>query len=153
MPPSTIPVALLSEHFWTLSKSKARKGHIVVLYIQRFGESVLDLKHRNPIQRLPASVVAFILKRLFHALDLLHNECRIAHTDIKEAKILLGADDSVLQDFECEQLRNPCPRKQLSEGTVYRSRELNMPRAIGEPMLCDFGSAVPLYNGVEHHCR
>lgn len=38
MPLSTIPVALLSEHFWTLSKSKAREGHIVVLYIQRFGK-------------------------------------------------------------------------------------------------------------------
>lgn len=95
-------------------------------------------------------MVAFILKRLFHALDLLHNECRIAHTDIKEANILLGADDSVLQDFEREQLRNPCPRKELPEGTIYQSRELNMPRAIGEPMLCDFGSAVPLDDGVEH---
>ncbi|KAH0195990.1 kinase-like protein, partial [Aureobasidium melanogenum] len=113
-------------------------------------ESVLDLRHRNSIQRLPASVVAFILKRLFHALDLLHNECSIAHTDIKEANILLGADDSVLQDFECEQLRNPCPRKELPEGTIYRSRKLNMPRAVGEPVLCDFGSAVPLDDGVEH---
>ncbi|KAI5196597.1 hypothetical protein E4T39_07725 [Aureobasidium subglaciale] len=113
-------------------------------------ESILDLKHRNPIQRLPATVVASILKRLFDALDLLHNECRVAHTDIKEANIMLGADDSVLADFEREQLENPCPRKELPEGTIYQSRELNMPRAIGEPMLCDFGSAVPLDDEVEH---
>jgi serine/threonine-protein kinase SRPK3 len=113
-------------------------------------ESVLDLRHRNPIQRLPVPVVAVILKRLFQALDLLHNECRIAHADIKEANILLGADDAVLADFEREQLENPCPRKELLEGTVYQSRELSMPRLIGDPMLCDFGSAVPLDDGHEH---
>ena len=95
-------------------------------------------------------MVAFILKRLFQALDLLHNECCIAHTDIKEANILLGADDSVIQDFECEQLRNPCPRKVLPERTIYQSRQLNMPRAVGEPVSCGFGSSVPLDDGVEH---
>jgi len=126
------------------------KGRHRCLVHPALWESLLDLKHRNPIRRLPAPVVAFVLKRLFHALDLLHDECRVAHTDIKEANILLGADDSVLADFEREQSKNPCPRKELPEGTVYQSRELNMPRAIGEPVLCDFGSAVSLNDGVEH---
>ncbi|KAK6005948.1 hypothetical protein QM012_007590 [Aureobasidium pullulans] len=113
-------------------------------------ESILDLKHRNPIQQLPIPVVAFVLERMFQALDLLHTKCHIAHTDIKEANILLGADDNVLADFEQEQLKNPCPRKELPDRTIYQSRELNMPLTIGEPLLCDFGSAVPLDDGVEH---
>jgi serine/threonine-protein kinase SRPK3 len=60
-----------------------------------------------------------VLKRLFLALDLLHRECHIAHTDIKEANILLGADDSVLTAFEQEELREPSPRKQLDGRVSY----------------------------------
>ncbi|OJD29144.1 putative dis1-suppressing protein kinase dsk1 [Diplodia corticola] len=113
-------------------------------------ESVLGLRHRNPVRRLPAPVVAFVLQRLFQALDLLHNECRVAHTDIKEANVLLGADESVLRDFERQELADSCPRKESDGGTVYLSRELGTPRDFGAPVLCDFGSAVPLDDGAEH---
>jgi serine/threonine protein kinase len=113
-------------------------------------ESILDLKRRNPAERLPVPVFATVLKRLFHALDLLHTACHTVHADIKEANILLEADDYVLQEFEREQLEIPCPRKELPEGTVYVSRELSMPRDVGGPVLCDFGSAMPLDDGVEH---
>ncbi|KAM3423965.1 hypothetical protein BST61_g1358 [Cercospora zeina] len=113
-------------------------------------ESVLDLKHRNPIQRLPVPVVAFVLKRLFHALDLLHSGCHIAHTDIKEANILFGGDSAVFQDFESQELTDPCPRKELSDRMIYASRELCMPQDIGEPVLCDFGSTTALDDGSEH---
>ena len=43
-------------------------------------ESVLTFLHRNPVRRLPVPVVAFVLKRLFLALDFLHTECKIVHT-------------------------------------------------------------------------
>lgn len=43
-------------------------------------ESVKAFLHRNPVQRLPSPVLAFTLKRLFLALDYLHNECQIIHT-------------------------------------------------------------------------
>lgn len=43
-------------------------------------ESVLTFLHRNPVRRLPVPVLAFILKRLFLALDFLHTECKIVHT-------------------------------------------------------------------------
>lgn len=45
-------------------------------------ESVLTFLHRNPVQRLPSPVLAFVLKRLFLALDYLHTECHIIHTGI-----------------------------------------------------------------------
>lgn len=113
-------------------------------------ERVLDIRHRNPVRRLPEPVVAFVLKRLFQALDLLHKECHVVHTDIKEANVLLGVDESVLRVFEKEELEEPCPRKELDGGTIYLSRELNTPRDFGAPVLCDLGSAVPLDDGVEH---
>jgi hypothetical protein len=42
-------------------------------------ESVLTFLHRNPVRRLPVPVLAFVLKRLFLALDYLHTECQIIH--------------------------------------------------------------------------
>lgn len=113
-------------------------------------ESILNLRHRNPVRRLPAPVIAFVLKRLFQALDLLHKECHVAHTDIKEANMLLGADESVLGAFEQKEVNEPCPRKELDGRTIYLSRELSTPKEFGAPVLCDLGSAVRLDDGAEH---
>ncbi|GKZ32517.1 hypothetical protein AbraIFM66950_001986 [Aspergillus brasiliensis] len=112
-------------------------------------ESVLTFLHRNPVRRLPVPVLAFVLKRLFLALDYLHTECRVIHTDIKADNIMLGIrDDSVFHDFAVNELNNPCPRKELDERTIYVSQELGIPREWGAPVLCDLGSAVP--GDIEH---
>ncbi|KAJ6140881.1 hypothetical protein N7497_011774 [Penicillium chrysogenum] len=106
-------------------------------------ESMLDFLFRNPVQRLPTPILAVTLHRLFLALDYLHTECKIIHTDIKADNIMFGiADDSVLSDFENNELQHPCPRKELDGRTIYTSRELRMPKNLGAPILCDFGSAV-----------
>jgi serine/threonine-protein kinase SRPK3 len=93
-------------------------------------ESILDIRHRNPVQRLPEPVLAFVLKRLFQALDFPHTKCHVVHTDIKEANILLEADDSVLRAFEQEELDKPCPRKELDGRTIYLSHELGTPKSL-----------------------
>ena len=111
---------------------------------------MLSLKRRNPVRRLPQPVLAFMLRRLFHALDLLHNECHIAHTDIKEANILLPADSSIMTEFEKQELEQPSPMREVDGSTVYLSRKMGIPRTFGAPVLCDFGSAVPLDDGLEH---
>ncbi|GAW18733.1 hypothetical protein ANO14919_082150 [Xylariales sp. No.14919] len=112
-------------------------------------DSVLTFLHRNPVRRLPKPVLAGVLQYVFLALDFLHNECSIIHTDIKADNIMLGiGDDSVFTDFEEEEQRNPLPRKVLDDRTIYLSRELGMPKRFGAPVLCDFGSAV--YGDVEH---
>ncbi|KAJ8126260.1 hypothetical protein O1611_g7378 [Lasiodiplodia mahajangana] len=106
-------------------------------------ESVLAYLHRNPVMRLPVPVLAVILHRLFLALDFLHSECAIIHTDIKADNLMFNIeDDSVFSDFEKQELSNPCPRKVLDDRTIYMSRELRMPKRWGAPVLCDFGSAV-----------
>ena len=95
--------------------------------------------------------MAFLLKRLFLALELLHRECHVAHTDIKEANILLPADASVLKQFKNRELEEPSPKKEVEGGgVIYLSREMGTPITFGAPVLCDFGSAVPLDDGVEH---
>jgi serine/threonine-protein kinase SRPK3 len=133
-------------------------------------ESVLTFLHRNPVRRLPKPVLAFVLQRLFVALDYLHTECQIIHagpwlrlclpllllstysripSDIKADNIMFGiADDSVFSDFEERELQTPCPRKELDGRIIYVSRELRMPTEWGAPVLCDFGAAVS--GDIEH---
>ncbi|KAB8263056.1 kinase-like domain-containing protein [Aspergillus pseudonomiae] len=113
-------------------------------------ESVWEFLHRNPVQRLPKPVLAFTLRRVFLALDYLHTECQIIHTDIKANNIMFElADDSVFIKFEQDELHNPSPRKELDGRAIYLSRDLQMiPGKLGAPVLCDFGSA--MLGGVEH---
>ncbi|KAJ5168518.1 uncharacterized protein N7482_004112 [Penicillium canariense] len=125
-------------------------------------ESVLTFLRRNPVERLPSPVIAFVLQRLFLALDYLHTECQIIHTywfvaryilsccydlltPLPADNIMLGInDDSVFSDFEEKELQRPVPRKEvdMNARTVYMSRDLRMPNDLGAPVLCDFGSAV-----------
>ncbi|KAI0874585.1 serine threonine protein kinase, CMGC group [Hypoxylon argillaceum] len=112
-----------------------------------------DGQHRclvHPPLRLPAPVLAFVLHRLFLALDFLHTECQIIHTDIKADNIMFGIDDdSVFTAFEKQELLDPSPRKEIDNNRlIYLSRELRMPKKWGAPVLCDFGSAVA---GDEEH--
>ncbi|KAI0531808.1 serine threonine protein kinase, CMGC group [Xylaria digitata] len=106
-------------------------------------ESVLTVLHRNPVTRLPVPVLAGILYHLFLALDFLNRECAIIHTDIKADNIMFGIrDDSVFRDFEEQELSDPSPRKVLGDRKIYTSHELRIPKEVGEPVLCDFGSGV-----------
>lgn len=62
---------------------------------------------------------------------------------------MFGIEDvSIFNDFEEEELQNPCPRKEVDGRTIYLSRELRVPKGVGAPVLCDLGSAVP--GDVEH---
>ncbi|KAH8710405.1 Serine/threonine-protein kinase SRPK [Beauveria bassiana] len=105
-------------------------------------ESVWTFLHRNPIQRLPKVMLAFILQRTFLALDCLHTECQADNIMFE------FSEQSVLVDFEQGELQAPCPRKELEGRYIYMSRELKMPKNLGAPVLCDFGSAVD--GGVDH---
>ncbi|CAG8254778.1 unnamed protein product [Penicillium salamii] len=108
-------------------------------------ESVLAYLRRNPVERLPSAVIAVVLHRLFLALDYLHTECQIAHTDIKADNIMFGIkDDSVFTEFEKYEIERPVPRKEVdADGRmIYMSQELNIPKKVGAPVLCDFGSAM-----------
>jgi serine/threonine protein kinase len=63
--------------------------HQCLVHLPLWG-SLYDLRHLNSDKKLPEIVVAIMLKRMFQALDLLHNKCYVAHTDISELNILKG---------------------------------------------------------------
>ncbi|KAJ6145509.1 hypothetical protein N7470_009404 [Penicillium chermesinum] len=88
-------------------------------------ESVLAFLFRNPIRRLPTTILVVVLHY------------------IKADNLMFGIDDdSVFSDFEENELRDPSPGKELDGRTIYVSRELRMPKRLDAPVLCDFGSAV-----------
>lgn len=51
-------------------------------------------------------------------------------------------DDAVFSDFELQELEDPLPRKETEDRTIYQSRQVKVPKELGAPVLCDFGSAV-----------
>lgn len=66
-------------------------------------------------------------------------------SDIKADNIMFGIrDDSVFTDFEESELQHPVPRKEVDKDgrIIYTSQELKIPKRVGAPVLCDFGSAM-----------
>ncbi|CAG7563069.1 unnamed protein product [Fusarium equiseti] len=65
------------------------------------------------------------------------------HTDIKADNIMFGiGDDLVFAKFEEQELQHPSPRKEVDGRSIYATRELQMSKEWGAPVLCDLGSAV-----------
>lgn len=55
---------------------------------------------------------------------------------------MFGINDSaVFEQFEHAELEHPTPRKEIDGRVIYLSRELQVPRQLGLPVLCNFGSA------------
>ncbi|KAB8242423.1 kinase-like domain-containing protein [Aspergillus flavus] len=80
------------------------------------------------------------IRQLLIALDFLHSECHIIHTDLQLKNLLLpGPETSYLSRFEEAEVADPSPRKALKDRTIYKS--LGFPPKGGLPILADFGEA------------
>jgi hypothetical protein len=49
-------------------------------------------------------------------------------------------EDSALVAFEQAELNNPSPRKEVDGRVIYVSRQIQKPKQVGPPVLCDFGA-------------
>lgn len=80
------------------------------------------------------------MRNILAALDFLHTEAQIIHTDLQPNNMLLGIkDDSILSRFEQAEFEKPVPRKVYDDRTIYISRPI--PMSYGTPVLCDLGEA------------
>ncbi|OJJ42004.1 hypothetical protein ASPZODRAFT_137574 [Penicilliopsis zonata CBS 506.65] len=104
------------------------------------GISLGQLTPLLPDGVMSSVMVRTTIRNILAALDFLHTEAMVIHTDLQPNNILLGIkDDSILSQFEQAEFEAPAPRKILDDRTIYISRPLCI--SYGTPVLCDLGEA------------
>ncbi|KAJ9234127.1 hypothetical protein DTO169E5_6704 [Paecilomyces variotii] len=98
----------------------------------------------NP-KSLPEDLLKGALQQLLLALDYLHSEAHVIHTDIQAKNIMIGSkDDSIFREWENDEENQPSPRKSDGSNIVYKSRPFRRKKGwsgFGMPLLSDFGEA------------
>ncbi|KAL7657761.1 hypothetical protein ACMYSQ_003921 [Aspergillus niger] len=109
--------------------------------------SLLDMMRLNS-KPFDLPLLKMTVKRVLLALDFLHAEAGVVHTDIKADNIMLTLHDpTILTSFADAESSSPSPRKiSLTDASriIHTSRQLPHPRGgknYGLPTLCDFSEA------------
>ncbi|RMZ37615.1 protein kinase [Aspergillus flavus] len=118
------------------------EGNFECLVHPPLGMSLYDFRTQLRAKVLPEKIVKLTLVHLLLALDYLHVEAEIVHTDIQEKNIMMAIEDTaILTKFEEEEKSSPSPRKVVGDRMIYASRKLRKTKQHGRPTLCDFGQA------------
>ncbi|KAJ5513879.1 hypothetical protein N7463_003431 [Penicillium fimorum] len=108
-------------------------------YAPSYVGELSTFNNRSPEHRLSEHLLKSGIKQIFLALDYLHSECQLVHTDIKGDNILQELEEmSILDKFTDSEIEDPSAYYQ----PVYASRRFELPQNFGRAVLSDFGSAV-----------
>ncbi|KID93619.1 protein kinase domain protein, partial [Metarhizium majus ARSEF 297] len=119
-------------------------------------ETLFQLQHRLRGQRFAPPLFKFFMYCLLEAVDYLHTECHLIHTDIKDDNIMVTIEnDAVLTNFVKHQKKNSQPKHIRAEDgrETYLSQgdfgPLQGSRLL--PKLADFNLAFPGLAGGNGH--
>ncbi|KAL5345264.1 hypothetical protein ACLOAV_009634 [Pseudogymnoascus australis] len=130
--------------------SRAGNHHQCLVH-EVLSNDILSLRYTRPDCKLPEVMLKQILIHLLLALDFLHSECHIIHTDIKEENILLGlTDSSIVEQLDTKEIAASSFYKGVNGYNLYKSANFGIPTRFGRPILCDFSLA---RNGQVEHCH
>ncbi|KKZ62424.1 hypothetical protein EMCG_03164 [[Emmonsia] crescens] len=130
--------------------SRAGNHHKCLVH-EVLSNDILSLRYTRPDCKLPEVMLKQILIHLLLALDFLHSECHIIHTDIKEENILLGlTDSSIVEQLDTKEIAASSFYKSVNGYNLYKSANFGIPTRFGRPILCDFSLA---RNGQVEHCH
>ncbi|KUJ14194.1 CMGC protein kinase [Mollisia scopiformis] len=149
-------VRTMLDHF----EAPGQDGPHLCLVYEPMREPLWLFQRRWENGKLPPALLKVYLRFLLRALDYLHSECHIIHTDLKLDNILLGFEHpSVIEDFVQKQAENPMPRKIKDGRSIYLSHnDFGPPKSFRIlPKIADFGLAQsgegsePLMHPIQPH--
>ncbi|KAL3465080.1 kinase-like domain-containing protein [Aspergillus heterothallicus] len=94
------------------------------------GISLSELTPLLPDRVMSSAMVRTTIRKVLAALDFLHTEAEVIHTDLQPSNMLLGIKDhSIFPKFEQAELENPVSRKTLEDRgdimpDIYRAPEV-----------------------------
>ncbi|KAL5359897.1 kinase-like domain-containing protein [Aspergillus floccosus] len=122
-------------------EAKGPDGSHIVLVFEAAQMSLQDMKNIFRPDGFDADLVKGAIIELLQAVDFLHTQGEIIHTDIHPGNMLLGVvDNSIFRAIEKEEYTDPVPRKQVSSTRMIYLSRLMRPKA-GPMLLSDFGEA------------
>ncbi|KUJ06239.1 kinase-like protein [Mollisia scopiformis] len=146
--PGKMYVRTIQDSFFVTSR--AGNPHQCLVH-EVLSNDILSLRYTRPDRKLPEAMLKQILIHLLLALDFLHSECHIIHTDIKEENILLGlVDSSIVEQLDTKEIAASSLYKSVNGYNLYKSANFGIPIRFGRPILCDFSLA---RNGQVKHCH
>ncbi|KAF5543910.1 kinase domain-containing protein [Fusarium mexicanum] len=129
--------------------------HFCLVY-KPMRETLYHWQRRLPGERLPLPLFKSYAFLILQALDCLHTECHLIHTDIKDDNILVTIEDnSVLTDSVKNLATNPQPRHvRTDDGRVIYLSQDDFGPLRGNmvlPALADFNQSFPGLDGNKGH--
>jgi len=117
--------------------------HCIV--IQPLLTSLLHFQAIFKPPRLNEDLVRGAAQQLLLALDFLHTDAHVVHSDLQAKNVIISSnDDSIFEEWDKEEQTEPNARKFKDDKVVYQSRSVSSPaniRKFGFPILSDFGEA------------
>ncbi|RMJ14693.1 hypothetical protein CDV36_005596 [Fusarium kuroshium] len=142
-------VRKLSDSF---SVSGASGSH-ACLVLEALREPLWLYRRRYTGNVIPPEILKILVQMILHALDYLHTECQIIHTDLKPDNIMVKIEDASIPDRDAkDEYENPLPQKHLDGRTIYLSRNNYGPLAkpTGIIQVVDFDLSVRTTPGQIH---